>query len=149
MASRVQQLPSCTTRLLLFLDVGTNDIYDVSVSTEEVANSIFNLAEVIHHQSKTQRRVIVQVLHRHPPSVAVRYPVDVDLYNSRVDQLNKRLGDFASTMPCRHCFYIYWPKGQKKGQQKPDKFTNQEGQKHGSRTAAASPGGSSCESRCE
>ena len=72
---------------LLFLVVGTNDIYDVSVSTEEVANSIFNLAEVIHHQSKTHRIVIVQVLHRHPPSVAVRYPVDVDFYNS---QLNKR-----------------------------------------------------------
>ena len=52
---------------LLFLVVGTNDIYDESVSTEEVANSIFNLAEVIHHQSKTQRIVIVQVLYRHPP----------------------------------------------------------------------------------
>ena len=84
---------------LLFLVVGTNDIYDVSVSTEDVANSIFNLAEVIHRQSKTQQIVIVQVLHRHPPSVAVRYPGDVDLYNNRVDQLNKRLGDFASNMP--------------------------------------------------
>ena len=85
---------------LLFLVVGTNDIYDVSVSTEEVANSIFNLAEVIHSQSKTQRIVIVQVLNRHPPSVAVRYPVDVDVfYNNRVDQLNKRLSDFASNMP--------------------------------------------------
>ena len=84
---------------LLFLVVGTNDVYDVSVSTEDVANSIFNLAEVIHRQSKTQRIVIVQVLHRHPPSVAVRYPVDVDFYNNRVDQLNKRLGDFASNMP--------------------------------------------------
>ena len=84
---------------LLFLVVGTNDVYDVLVSTEDVANSIFNLAEVIHRQSKTQRIVIVQVLHRHPPSVAVRYPVDVDFYNNRVDQLNKRLGDFASNMP--------------------------------------------------
>lgn len=72
--------------------LGTNDIYDANVTIKDVANQFHSLLETLIHGFKVPTVVVCQVLHRTPATVATRYPVNYESFNSRVDQLNILLG---------------------------------------------------------
>lgn len=76
---------------IVVLVIGTNDIYRPDISPRSVAHSIVDLVDTLLFVAQVQKVIVLQVLHRLSPSVHTRYPVDVDWFNVRVDELNSLL----------------------------------------------------------
>lgn len=90
---------------IVVLQIGSNDLCNQANSAEMVAGAIFALAEHIVTKFKpVQRVVMMQILHRMTPSRPVRYKVDIDMYDDKVDQVNSILATLARD----HMNVRYW-----------------------------------------
>jgi lysophospholipase L1-like esterase len=76
---------------ILVLIIGTIDIYNSDVTPESVARDIENLIDTLLFVIGVGKVIVLQVLHRQVPLSHTRYPVDVDWFNARVDNLNSHL----------------------------------------------------------
>lgn len=95
---------------LLILCVGTNDIYDARRTPASVARDIYILVDALLCSCPNAKIIVLQVLHRTPSKVHTRFPVDVDWFNTRVDQLNRLLSGQFNTAQ-RHYTYFWRLKG--------------------------------------
>lgn len=95
---------------IVILCVGTNDIYDARVSPRSVAQAIMDLVDTLLFVHNVSSVIVLQVLHRCRPTGRTRYPVDVDWFNSRVDELNMLLIDGLNTT-AHHRSYLWRMKG--------------------------------------
>lgn len=73
---------------MVILEICSNDLCNSMTSAEEVAGSIYALAEHIGKSFKAQTVIIMQILHRLPPSRPVRYSVDIEWFNNKVNLTN-------------------------------------------------------------
>jgi lysophospholipase L1-like esterase len=95
---------------IVVLVIGTNDIFKSDVSPKSVACSITDLVDTLLFMIGVQKVIVLQVLHRCNPSIRSNYPVDVDWYNARVDELNSHLLEMLNhTTPKRS--YLWRMKG--------------------------------------
>lgn len=76
---------------IVLIFVGTCDIYKSSESPESVATQLYKLVEACRSVTPLRDIIVIQTLHRIPPSIPVKYPVDCHWFNARVDELNHRL----------------------------------------------------------
>ena len=74
---------------IVFLLVGTNDLYYDSVAT--TAQKIVDFTDTLRHMLNIKFVFVGQVTYRLPPQQATRYPVDVVQFNDKVDSLNSLL----------------------------------------------------------
>lgn len=89
---------------VIVLQIGTNDLCNSFKSIEDVAGSIFALAEHLACKYHVQRVVIMQILHRLPPGRPVRHIVDTAWFNERVDAVNSLI----ARMVVYHRNITYW-----------------------------------------
>ncbi|KAH3781510.1 hypothetical protein DPMN_159340 [Dreissena polymorpha] len=76
---------------ILVLIIGTIDIYNSDVTPESVARDIENLIDTLLFVIGVGKVIVLQVLHRQVSLSHTRYPVGVDWFNARVDDLNSHL----------------------------------------------------------
>lgn len=85
---------------LVFLVIGTNDLYDREA--RHTATEIVDLVDTLKFVLKVPEVVVCQTLYRRVPSKPSRYPVDVDIFGKKVDDLNdileSRLKSFGSVL---------------------------------------------------
>ena len=78
---------------IVVLVIGTNDIYDEAASPRGVARGIIDLVDSLLFVVGVGKVIVLQTLHHLSPSVFTRYPVDIVMYNTRVDEINMHLID--------------------------------------------------------
>ena len=88
---------------IVFLQIGSNDLFDGANSPESVARSIIDLADKLVSEYKVKFVAVMQIFHRLHPSRPVRYPVDPAWYNPRVDSTNLKLSEL--TNPVHSCLW--------------------------------------------
>lgn len=76
---------------LIVLDLGTNDLCNPANTPDSVAQSLYILSKHLIHTMGVKTIVVMQILHHCRPSRPVRYPVNVEWFNDRVDQTNRLL----------------------------------------------------------
>lgn len=76
---------------VVLLEFDTNDLCNANCSPASVASNIFRLANYLMHEKGVCKVIVMQILHRVNPRKAVRYRVDIDWFNARVDECNKTL----------------------------------------------------------
>ncbi|KAH3866884.1 hypothetical protein DPMN_030007 [Dreissena polymorpha] len=76
---------------ILVLIIWTIDFSNSDVTPESVARDIENLIDTLLFVIGVGKVIVLQVLHRQVPLSHTRYPVDVDWFNARVDDLNSHL----------------------------------------------------------
>jgi lysophospholipase L1-like esterase len=77
---------------LVCLQVGSNDLCDLSVEVQQVVDKLVDFVEILRGHG-VRRICVYQILHRKAPKVPCRYAVDAVWFNSRVDLVNKMLND--------------------------------------------------------
>ena len=70
--------------------MGSNDLYQLDKSVQEIEQQLIGLALISIHCYHVQRVAVLQILHRQWPR-RIRYPVDIPWFNDWVDTLNKKL----------------------------------------------------------
>lgn len=88
-------LASCTPNIVV-LQIGSYDLCNSNISPEEVASAIIQYIEYLSNVIHVQHVIVMQILHRLPPSVPVRYFVDIPLFNQKVDETNYILRQYIS-----------------------------------------------------
>lgn len=83
---------------ILFLVIGTNDLYDPANTPESVSASILDLVDTLLFMENVKYVIVCQVFHR-TPTRHTRYPVDLDWFNSRVDRTNILLNNAIDDLP--------------------------------------------------
>ncbi|KAH3747123.1 hypothetical protein DPMN_181545 [Dreissena polymorpha] len=78
---------------IVVLVVGTKDIYNRNQSPLSVASAIRDIVDTILFVHGIPQVIVLQTLHRHVPTCHTRYPVDIDWFNYRVDEINSLLID--------------------------------------------------------
>lgn len=78
------------------LIIGTNDLCQQHVTPRSVARSIVDLVDTLLFVIGVKKVIVLQVLHRLQPKVPTKHQVDLDWYNSRVDELNYLLLDMLN-----------------------------------------------------
>ena len=77
---------------IVFLFIGTNDLYRTSSSPSSVAQDIINLVGKLLELG-INKVIVVSITHRCEPSTKTRFPVDISWFNNRVDETNGFLSD--------------------------------------------------------
>ena len=101
---RRDQLPAIrgSSPDIVVLQIGSNDLCDMSISPQTVLDSILDLVASIHNSANVHRVVVMQLLHRHEPRSRIRRRhsiSDFNVYNSRVDFVNTGLMHFLRAHP--------------------------------------------------
>ncbi len=81
---------------IVYLCIGTNDLYHSEASPTSVSIDIISLVETLIGDYDVQQVIIGQILHR-MESARTRYPVDIQWFNSRVDSTNLLLSEAVTT----------------------------------------------------
>ena len=95
---------------IVILVIGTNDIYDYSLTPQAAANRIMDFVDSLLQEYGVEQVILLQTLHRHQPTVHTRFPVDVVSYNQRVDEMNLYLDQNLSNRTNGHA-YLWRLKG--------------------------------------
>ena len=82
---------------IVILIIGTNDLSDARKSPEAVCAEITDLIDLL--LCTVGFVIIAQIFHRTLPTKPTRYPVQLDWFNNRVDEVNHRLQE--------SCTHIY------------------------------------------
>jgi len=90
---------------IVILVIGTNDIYDYSLTPQVAANRIMDFVDSLLHVYGVEKVILLQTLHRRQPTVHTRYPVDVVSYNQRVDEMNLYLDQNLSNRTNSHVYF--------------------------------------------
>lgn len=76
---------------IVVLQLGSNDLCNGQTSVESFTNNYQSIIKDLLDTYKVKRVVVLQILHRLEPSRPVRYYVDPNWYNPRVDEANVTL----------------------------------------------------------
>ena len=77
---------------VVFLFAGTNDLYHAWLSPADLASRIVDLVKFLLDSLRIKKVVVLSITHRCPSS-RTRYPVNIDWFNTRVDQTNAELSE--------------------------------------------------------
>lgn len=86
---------------MIVFDIGSNDL-DSNIAVDDVGESIVRLVEWVHSVAPSAKVIVLQSL----PRYSTRH-LPVDLFNSRVSQLNNFLDSRFSTVGNRTVFWLH------------------------------------------
>ena len=78
---------------IVILQCGSNDLCNDLCSPRSVKDNLLRYAEHLINNCNVKRVVIMQILHRLEPKRQVRYRVNIEWYNNRVDATNHLISD--------------------------------------------------------
>ena len=83
---------------IIILEIGSNDLCNPDLNTNDLATNIFHLVQTLHFSYKVNHIIVSQILSRHSP------PRMVPPYNTWVTQLTHLLNHFLRVTP----FAMLW-----------------------------------------
>ena len=89
---------------IVVLDLRTNDLSNPVNTPESVTHSLYSLRKHIIFSFRVKRVIVMHILHRCRPTWLIRYRVDVDWFNERVDEANRLLSVLLKGCPG----LVYW-----------------------------------------
>lgn len=78
----------------MVLQIGSNDLCNFSRTVNDVAKGIIEFTLQLKFCYNVRKVAVIQILHKLPPTIPVRYPVDTVKFNKRCDELNLFLGNY-------------------------------------------------------
>lgn len=72
---------------IVILQTASNDLCDQSKSVEDIFRQMIDLLLVLRYKFAVRHVIVMQVLHRLPPSRPIRYAVDTVSFNARAEDL--------------------------------------------------------------
>lgn len=78
---------------IIILEIGSNDLCDPRLNTNDLATNIFHLVQTLHFSYNVSHIIVSQVLPRRSP------PRMIPSYNTRVSQLTRLLSHFLRVTP--------------------------------------------------
>ena len=106
---------------IVFILVGTIDLYCASTSPTTVARNIIHLVEKCLALG-VQKVVVLSITHRREPTITTRFPVDVNWFNTRVDETNGLISDLLRHAPKTYFWRLkgFWSESAKEKVFAPD-----------------------------
>jgi lysophospholipase L1-like esterase len=84
---------------IVFLQTASNDLCQRDRSVDDIFRDLVNLVITLRYSLNIKRVIVLQVLHRLPPTRRIRYAVDTVWFNSRADELNHRMDNYLKGVP--------------------------------------------------
>ncbi|XP_061190550.1 uncharacterized protein LOC133198476 [Saccostrea echinata] len=79
---------------VVVLQVVSNDLCDPTKSVSDVFKQLIDFVISLRYAESVKHVVILQTLQRRPPSYRIRYEVDTQWFNERVDELKMRISSY-------------------------------------------------------
>ena len=79
---------------VVLLQIGSNDLCDPELTVRDIAKGVIEIVLSLLYSHDVKKVVVLQILHRIPPSRKTRYAVDTNWFNSRCDEVNHYLNNY-------------------------------------------------------
>ncbi|XP_062595669.1 uncharacterized protein LOC134257029 [Saccostrea cucullata] len=95
---------------VVLLQAVSNDLCRRNTSVNDIYRELVDFVIYLRYEENVKKVVVLQTLHRIPPTRRIRFHVDTAWFNTRVDELNRRVSNYLKNVDSATFFRLsgFW-----------------------------------------